>query len=78
MFSRKIKTVVLIDGMSCEHCANKVKTTIDQIEHVKKVKVDLSKKQVTITSSEKIDINKLKEQIENLDYRVMNITEEEV
>lgn len=47
--------------MSCSHCANKVKTTLEGIESIKKVKIDLDKKEAIIWSSEKIDENKVRE-----------------
>ena len=61
--------------MSCIHCANKVKTTFLKIDNIKKVKVDLAKKEATIISNEKLDINKIKEKIEQLDYKVIDIME---
>lgn len=76
MFGKKIKTVLSIEGMSCEHCANKIKLVLGKISDIKKVKINLEQKQAIIISSEKIDINKVKEQIENLDYKVVNIVEE--
>lgn len=75
MFKKKIKTIIKIDGMSCIHCANKVKTTLLKIDNIKKVKVDLAKKEATIISNEKLDINKIKEKIEQLDYKVIDIME---
>lgn len=75
MFSKKVKTVVSIEGMSCSHCANKVKTTLEGIESIKKVKIDLDKKEAIIWSSEKIDENKVREKIENLEYEVLSIRE---
>lgn len=76
MFSKKIKIIVFIEGMSCEHCANKVKMSIEKMDNVKKVKVNLSEKKATILCSKMIDVNKLKEQIENLDYKVVDIVDE--
>lgn len=35
MFAKKRKIVIKIEGMSCEHCAKKVQTTLEKIEHVK-------------------------------------------
>lgn len=64
--------------MSCIHCANKVKTTLLKIDSIKKVKVDLAKKEATIISNEKLDINKIKEKIEQLDYKVIDIMEIDV
>jgi copper chaperone CopZ len=73
MFSKKIKTVVSIEGMSCEHCANKVKKELEKIDNVKKVKVDLIKKQATILSEKSLDEKQLKETIESLEYQYCGI-----
>ena len=77
MFGNKMKTTKKIEGMSCEHCANKVKTTLEKIENKSKIKVNLSKKEATITSNKKLDLKLLKEEIENLDYKVVDIMEKE-
>lgn len=77
MFGNKMKTTIKIEGMSCEHCANKVKTTLEKIENKSKIKVNLSKKEATITSNKKLDLKLLKEEIENLDYKVVDIMEKE-
>ena len=76
MFSKKIKAVISIEGMSCSHCASKVKTALGEIENIKRVKISLDKKEAIIWSSEKIDRNKVKEKIENLEYKVVNIRED--
>lgn len=76
MFSKTIKTIVKIEGMSCEHCANKVKDTFLSVNNVKSVKVNLSKKEAIISSSEKLDKDIIKNLIENLDYKVIDIMEE--
>lgn len=78
MFRKKIKTIINIEGMSCKHCANKVKTTLEKIENVKKVKVDLSTKEAIVTSNKKLNIKDLKDKIENLDYKITNIMEKNI
>lgn len=76
MFSKRIKTIVKIEGMSCEHCANKVKNTLQGINNIKSVKVNLSKKIATITSSNTLDKDMIKNLIEDLDYKLIDIVEE--
>ena len=75
MFSKKIKTIVSIEGMSCEHCAKKVESALKSLENVKSIKVFLSKKEAVITSEEKLDFNLIKDAIEELDYKVNDISE---
>lgn len=71
MFSKKIKKVIKVDGMHCEHCANKVINALENIEGIEKVKVNLNTKEVLITSNVDIDNNLIKETISKLDYQVI-------
>lgn len=75
MFSKKIKTIVTIEGMHCSHCANSVKSSLLSISSVKKVSINLSAKEATIISEESLDENKLKELITALGYQVLAIKE---
>ena len=59
--------------MKCQHCAAKVINALENIEGVKKVKIDLDKKEAIIKSKEKLDINILKKAITDLDYEVISI-----
>ena len=76
MFDKKRKMMIQIEGMSCNHCVNKVKNMLEETEYVKKVKVDLRKKEAIIWSSEAIDKNQVQKRIEDLGYQVVNIWEE--
>ena len=55
LFKRKNEctTVFYVANMNCEHCAARVKEALEKIG-VRKVKIDLSAKLVTVTASEKI------------------------
>ena len=75
MFSKKIKTIVKIEGMHCSHCANSVKSSLLSIPSVKKVSVNLSTKEVIIISKESLDEKRVKELITALDYQVLAIKE---
>ena len=59
--------------MKCQHCASKVLNTLEHIEGVKKVKINLDKQEAIIKSKEKLDINILKKAITDLDYEVISI-----
>ncbi len=72
MFNKE-KTIIKIEGMKCQHCAAKVINALENIEGVKKVKIDLDKKEAIIKSKEKLDINILKKAITDLDYEVISI-----
>ncbi len=73
MFHKKIKTTLTIEGMHCEHCANKVKEALENINNIKKVKVMLKEKQVIVFSTEKIKEQEVKEVIENLGYELIEM-----
>lgn len=75
MFSKKIKTIVKIEGMHCSHCANSVKSSLLNITSVKKVSANLSTKEVTIISKESLDENQVKDIIATLDFQVVAIKE---
>lgn len=64
----KKKMIIKINGMSCMHCANTVTTALENIDNIIKVKVDLKKKEAVITYQNDIDINVIKDTINNLDY----------
>ena len=76
MFSKKEEIKIKVDGMSCSHCANKVTSALKSIDGVKKVSVNLAKKQVTIISNKKIEEKIIKEMIEDLDYIYLGIVNE--
>ena len=53
-FSKKINTVIYVDGMSCGHCAARVEGIFNEMKGVT-AKVDLAEKCVNITSKNAID-----------------------
>lgn len=75
MFKKKIKTVVTIGGMHCGHCAGAVTNALESLDNVKNVKVSLSKMQALITSEEKLDHKEIKKEVEELDFKVIDIIE---
>lgn len=72
MFNKE-KTIIKIEGMKCQHCAAKVLNALENIAGVKKVKINLDKKEAIIKSKEKLDTTKLKKAITDLDYEVISI-----
>lgn len=69
MFNKN-KIIIKIEGMSCKGCAKKIETSLKTIENIKKVKVNLNKKEAIIESNEKLDIDKIKDRICSLGYEV--------
>ncbi len=77
MFNKKIKKVVTIEGMMCEHCKSKVGKTLLGLEDVDKVKISLKDKTATIYSRVGISDSVIKDTISNLGYKVINIGADE-
>ena len=76
MFNKKIKKVVTIEEMMCEHCKNKVETYLSSINNVSKVKVNLKDKTATIYSTASISNEDIKKIIKKLDYQIISIGED--
>lgn len=74
MFNKKIKKVMNVEGMHCDHCASKVENVLKKIPSVSKVKVNLDKKQVEVYLSEEVENSVLTEAIKSVDFEVTNIS----
>ena len=77
MFNTKIKKVITIEGMMCENCKMKVERALSELNGVSKVKVNLKNKTATIYSTKSISNDDIKNSISKLDYKVINIVEDE-
>lgn len=77
MFNKKIKKVITIEGMMCEHCKAKVEKSLLELESVTKVKVSLKDKTATIYSSVSIPDEDIIDTINKLDYKVTSIGKDE-
>lgn len=73
MFHKKIKKIVTIEGMMCNHCKNKVESSLKELENVTKVKVNLANKTAEFYSNAVISDEDIKKTITNLGYQVTNI-----
>lgn len=69
---KKMKKKVIIDGMSCDHCKNRVEKEFNKINGVKAF-VNLEEKSLTLEMEEEILDEKIKEIVENLDYTFVKI-----
>lgn len=61
---------ITIEGMSCEHCAERIKQALLKITGVQTVQVDLKEKLALISLQEEIDPNLLATKITDLGYTV--------
>jgi copper chaperone CopZ len=65
--------IIKIEGMHCENCVNKVKRAINKLDGAS-AQVDLKKNQAVVKFDKKVDEELLKNVIENLDFKVVDIT----
>ena len=59
-----------VEGMTCEGCERRIQNVLMDIDGVEKAKASHIEKNVKITLNKDIDINTLKEAIEDLDFKV--------
>lgn len=63
------KIIIKVEGMHCEGCENRIKNSLIEIEGVKDVNANHNTGEVTI-DEENTNIDELKEQIEDLGFKV--------
>lgn len=73
MFEKKIKKILVIEGMSCNHCAKRIESSLLNLEQVKSIKVDLDSKEATIILKKDVDNQILKEKIDNLGFNLLEV-----
>ena len=76
MFEKKVKTVVTIEGMMCDHCKSKVEKSLLELDGVSKVRVNLKDKNAFVYSKNRIDSKEILKTIDGLGYQVIHIREE--
>lgn len=66
------KTVLNVEGMSCEHCVKAITSTLGELPGVGGVIADLEAKTITVEyNPDGISLEKIKLQIEDLGYEVV-------
>ncbi len=61
-----------VEGMSCMHCVNAVKTSVSSLPGISKVDIDLAEKTVAVVyDTDKVNIEKIKDKIEDAGYEVV-------
>lgn len=63
---------VLIDGMSCEHCKNRVESRLNELEGIS-AKVNLKAETAVISMEKEISDEKIREVIAKAGYQVLDI-----
>jgi heavy metal translocating P-type ATPase len=69
----EMKKTVRIEGMSCQHCSMAVKKTLENLDGVTTVTVDLEGKEATIDMSDTVSDDTLIKAVENAGYEVIEI-----
>jgi len=67
-----MKKIMLVEGMSCQHCVKAVTNALTSLEGVSNVKVDLESKKVEVEGENLVD-QLLKEAVEDAGYDVVEI-----
>ncbi|MDR3557621.1 MAG: heavy-metal-associated domain-containing protein [Syntrophobacteraceae bacterium] len=59
-----------IKGMSCQHCVKSVKKTLEEIDGIANVAVDLAKGEATFEETRPVDNELLREKIKKAGYEL--------
>ena len=65
------KTIIKVEGMSCEHCVRAVKNAVGALNGVSDVTVDLKRKTVTVEHEGIVSRNQITAEIEDQGYDVV-------
>jgi copper ion binding protein len=66
-----MKTVLNIEGMSCEHCVKHVTGALEGIAGVKSAKVNLKHKKADVNHDETVTLEALKAAVDEAGYEVV-------
>lgn len=72
-----IKKEIKVEGMTCEHCKANVMSALMSIDEVESVDIILEKGIVTVVLNDELSDDVLVEKIQEMDYTVVAIKEEE-
>jgi len=65
-----MKTVLNVEGMSCEHCVRHVTEALEELKGVKSAKVNLKKKTAVVEYNETVTLEEMKAAIADAGYEV--------
>lgn len=69
-----MKKKLLVEGMSCGHCVNHLKTALtEDIDGVEVLDVDLENKCASVDMKDDVSVDKLKEVISELGFELKGI-----
>jgi copper chaperone len=68
------KVTLNVPDISCEHCERTISNTLQPVEGVRSVSVDIPTKQVRVDYDEaQVDVEKMKELLQEEDYPVESV-----
>ena len=67
---QRMKTLISIDGMNCQHCVKSVTQTLEKLDGIQQVQVNLEDKSAIIQSTEKPDEALIKQSIADAGFTV--------
>lgn len=65
------KSIINVDGMSCEHCVKAITKAVVALPNVSNVSVDLKAKTVTVEHDQALPLDKIKSEIEEQGYDII-------
>ena len=65
------ETILIVNGMMCEGCENRVKNAIKNIESVENVTADHNTGKVIVISNNEVSEEIIKETLEDIGYEVV-------
>jgi copper ion binding protein len=66
-----MKTLLAIEGMSCEHCVKHVKEALENIAGVKSAKVNLKKKSAEVNHGDEVSLDQMKAAVTEAGYELV-------
>lgn len=70
---KRMEKIILVEGMTCEHCENTVKKALEEIDGIEKAEASHETKQVTLVTSKEIPEDILRKVIEEKGYQYKGI-----
>ena len=66
--------ILYIDGMSCTSCSKSIENELSKEEGIENIQVDFNTKKATILYNNKINLDDIKNKIENLGFKILEDT----
>ena len=66
-----MNVVFTVPGISCGHCKDTIESTLNNVESIESVSVDIEKKSVEVTSSSDLDMMNVSQLLDEQGYTVV-------